>query len=97
MDAEPVRLPAGARRGQRSPESIVDDLLHRASLAVHSVIEQSRYIGIERQGGTHTGIIVSNSQGIKMSRWTPRCWHRLAPAGAGVLILTYGAARRACA
>jgi hypothetical protein len=67
MDSEPVWLAARARRGQRSPESIVDDLLHRASLAMHSVVEQAGNVRVERQGGTHIGIIVPTIVSIKMS------------------------------
>jgi hypothetical protein len=67
MDSDPERIPVRARRGQRSPEGIVDDLLHRASLAMHSILEEPGHVRIEGQGGTHTDIIVSDIVVIKMS------------------------------
>jgi hypothetical protein len=68
MDSKPEPIPVRARRGQRSPEGIVDDLLHRAPLAMHGVLEEPGYVRIERQGGAHIDIIVSDSAGIKMSQ-----------------------------
>src|ERR1022692_517362 len=47
MDSDPERIPVRARRGQRSPEGIVDDLLHRASLAMHSILEEPGHVRID--------------------------------------------------
>ena len=72
MDSDPERIPVRARRGQRPAEGIVDDLLHRAPLAMHGILEEPGHVRIKRQGGAHTDIIVSEIEGIKMSQWMMR-------------------------
>jgi len=67
MDADPERLPARALRGQRSPEGFVDDLLHGAPLAMRGILEEPGHVGIERQGGTHADIIVSDTRNIHVT------------------------------